>query len=189
MENKLYRDTETGTIYTTEQIQDLYTEFLGTCDNTDAWTFDAWVQEVTGKNGTMEEYTRPTLKELLVECMENMSTSELVYLHNNYCDADGYSDDHIYRMSEFDNVMSGDDPHSIACNVFYGDFCPAHEFFWFNGYGNLESADFIQTDGVKPVCLSDIADYIERERDSLYNSDIQDIIDEYDENEEEQDNE
>lgn len=185
MENKLYRDTETGTVYNLEQMQGLHSTFLETCENPAAWTFQTWLMEVTGKNGTMEEYTRPTLKELLIECMENMGASELVDLHNSYCDAAGYPDNWIYRMNEFDEIMQGSSPWEVARGAYYsGKFCPANDYFWFNGYGNLESDDFPHGGEYDPIYLDDIADYIERERDSLCNDDIQDILDEWEEDEE-----
>lgn len=120
------------------------------------------------------------LRDVIIECLENMSTADQVNIHNNYCRAAGREDDHIYRMYEFDEVMQGTDPHRLACNIFYGDFCPAQDFFWFNGYGNLMSADTFPTDEIKPLCISEIAEYIEREHDGLCDSDVQAILDDYD---------
>lgn len=56
MENKLYRDTETGTVYNLDQMRGMYEYFLThAADDPTAWTFQTWIMEVTGKNGSMEE--------------------------------------------------------------------------------------------------------------------------------------
>lgn len=121
----------------------------------------------------------------LIECMENMPTSDLVDLHNNYCEAAGYMDNWIYRMAEFDEVMQGNDPWEIArCAYYSGKFCPANDYFWLNGYGNLESDDFPHGGEYDPIYLDGIAKYVENEWCNLYSDEIQDILDEYEEDEE-----
>lgn len=62
---------------------------------------------------------------------------------NEYYDflQDYYPDDVIYSMDEFDEVTCGMTAWEVARAAFYGDFCPAHDFFKFNAYGNLESMD------------------------------------------------
>lgn len=63
--------------------------------------------------------------------------------NENIVELDGYNgylgDDRYYDMSMFDECMNGLTPSEIACRVAYGDFNPAHDYFRFNGYGNLES--------------------------------------------------
>lgn len=123
-----------------------------------------------------------TRYEAIKEALDNMNAADLVYIHNEYCDAVNACDDRIYSMEEFDEIMTGFTPWEIARAAYYsGKFCPAHEWFWFNGYGNLESDDFTPGN----IYTSDIAEYIDRESDSLYNDEIQEILDEYEENEEE----
>ena len=113
----------------------------------------------------------------LVDYINDMKTEEIVELHNSYCEAAGYEDDRIYSMYELDELLEGRTPTDILSMGFYGDFRPQHDFFWFNGYGNLESADFI-TD--MPVFAIDIANYILSKEDSLGNDEIQEILDEED---------
>ena len=117
----------------------------------------------------------------LVDYINSMKTDEIVALHNDYCEAAGYDDDRIYSMCELDEILEGRTPTDILSMGFYGDFRPQHDFFWFNGYGNLESADRI-TD--MPIFAIDIANYILLKEDSLGNDEIQEILDE-----EEEDNE
>ena len=44
-------------------------------------------------------------------------------------------------MDLFDEFMEGQSPTWIAERIYYGDFNPNHEYFIFDGSGNLESYD------------------------------------------------
>ncbi len=116
------------------------------------------------------------MKERLQDLFNKMSTDELIYIHNEYCDAVNACDDRIYLMDEFDEIMSGVEPWEIARSVFFGSFNPTYDYFKFNGYGNLQSIyeyeikDYIDLDA--------IIDYIIDNNDSLYNDDVQEILDE-----------
>ena len=110
----------------------------------------------------------------LVDYINSMETEEMVELHNRYCEAAGYEDNRIYSMHELDELMEGRTPTDILSMGFYGDFRPQHDFFWFNGYGNLKSADHI-TD--MPIFAIDIANYILSEEDSLGNEYIDFMLD------------
>ena len=110
----------------------------------------------------------------LVDYINSMKTDEIVELHNSYCEAAGYEDDRIYSMYELDELLEGRTPTDILSMGFYGDFRPHHDFFWFNGCGNLESADYLSG---TPVCAGDIADYILSAEDSLGNDEIKEILD------------
>ena len=110
----------------------------------------------------------------LVDYINDMKTEEMVELHNLYCEAAGYEDDRIYSRYELDEILEGRTPADILSMGFYGDFRPQHDFFWFNGYGNLESADYIAD---MPIFAIDIANYILLREDSLGNDEIQEILD------------
>ena len=110
----------------------------------------------------------------LVDYINAMKTEDIVELHNSYCEAEGYEDDRIYSMYELDELLEGRTPTDILSMGFYGDFRPQHDFVWFNGYGNLESADYISE---MPISVDEIADYILSEEDSLGNDEIQEILD------------
>ena len=110
----------------------------------------------------------------LVAYINDMKTEEIVELHNSYCEAAGYEDNRIYSMYELDELLEGRTPTDILSMGFYGDFRPQHDFFWFNGYGNLKTADHIAD---MPIFAIDIANYILSEKDSLGNDEIQEILD------------
>ena len=113
----------------------------------------------------------------LVDYINGMGIEEKIALHNAYCDAAGYEDDRIYSMWDLDEILDGRTPFDILSRSFHGDFNPHHSFFWFNGYGNLKSADYLSG---TPVCAYDTADYILLSEDSLGNDEIQEILDEED---------
>jgi len=72
-----------------------------------------------------------------------LSDSDLLIAWNIRCDILQYMDDSIFNMDEFNELMSGFEPIYIAMRIFYGDFSPNHDFFMFNGYGNLVSFDYL----------------------------------------------
>ena len=120
------------------------------------------------------------IKEVLNNMIENMEIKELLQIHNEYCVNSNHFDDYIYNMDQIDEELEGCTPHRIACMTYYsGKFCPAHSYFWYNGYGNLESSDY----PLDKIYIDDIADYIYQTENSLLNSDIQDILDETEEEE------
>ena len=118
-----------------------------------------------------------TKREKLIDFINGMGTEEKIALHNTYCDAANCMDNCIYSMYELDEILEGRTPTDILLRGFYGDFNPTHEFFWFNGNGNLESADY--TSGT-PIYVEDIADYILSAEDSLGNDEIKEMLDKED---------
>ena len=120
-------------------------------------------------------------REKLVEYIDSMNNDELIELHNSYCESVGYEDDRIYGMWDLDELLEGRTPTDILCMGFYGDFNPRDRFFWFNGYGNLESTGYAVD---APIFASDIANYILSAEDSLGNDKIKEILDEEDEDNE-----
>ena len=121
------------------------------------------------------------IKQKIVDYISSMNDDEVIELHNRYCEAAGYEDDRIYSMWDLDELLAGITPIDILCMSFHGSFNPHHNFFWFNGCGNLESADYL---GGTPVCAGDIADYVLRKEDSLGDDEIQYILDEEEEDDE-----
>lgn len=117
-----------------------------------------------------------TLEEKIRGAIDDMDNAEAVDIWNNYCKACNLCDDVIYSMSEFDEVMEYESPWRIARACCYGDFCAAHEWFWFNSYGNLESSDFPIIDGDSPFSLNNVVDYIVENNDPLYNDEIHMIL-------------
>lgn len=78
----------------------------------------------------------------LIEMYESMSDDELIETWNEYCDDSNRFDDHVCSMDELDEILYRETPSTIADLVYYGEFNPNHEYFTFDGYGNLESSDW-----------------------------------------------
>lgn len=117
--------------------------------------------------------------------IEDMDDPDAVVLHNEYCYETNDYDDEIIEMERFDEICEGMKPSEIARSIVCGDFNPNHDYFHFNGYGNFESTDS-PTDWIYP---GDIArEVVDCERD-FENDEIQEEIDSWSEDEDENDDE
>ena len=113
------------------------------------------------------------------EYLDTLDDGEKVNTWNDYTDAANSPDDRIYSMDEFDEIFSNTKPWEIARACFYSRrFNPSDSWFWFNGYGNVESADYISDhDDRSPIDLDEVAEYIVSNDDELFNDDIRAILD------------
>ena len=128
--------------------------------------------------------------EKIMEVLNDLDAASLVRMWDDFCEADSRMDDYIYLMEEFDEIMSGQSPWEVARACFYGhEFCPAHDYFWYNGYGNLESADYPAYEDHCPICNEEIANYIINHDEDFDNDDIREILDQAQEEEEEEEEE
>lgn len=119
-------------------------------------------------------------KELKIEeALEKMCPEDLLTLHNEYCEANNCMDDYVYFMDDFDEILSGYSPADVAGVVSGGDhFNPNDDYFYFNGYGKLESLpSAVFADG-EVIFTGDIAEYIARTGDALGNDEIAEILEE-----------
>ena len=130
-----------------------------------------------------------TLEEKVREAIDGMQTPDVVDMWNEYCISCNMRDDIIYDMSDFNEVMEYESPWRIARACCYGDFCAAHDYFWFNSYGNLESTDFPSMDDKSPFYAKALATWIIKNENALYCDEIQEILDEDDEEEKDEDEE
>ena len=117
-----------------------------------------------------------TRYEKIKAILEEISTSDIITIHNEYCNESNNMDDYIYDMSEFDEIMGNMTPWEVARCCFYGhEFCPAHDYFRFNGYANLESFDYAPG-GNSGIYIDDIASFIDREENGLYCDEIMELL-------------
>ena len=112
----------------------------------------------------------------ILDCLECMGMSELISIHNHYCEEENYMDDWIYPMFEFDEIIGEMKHHELASLIFYGDFNPNQDWFAFNGLGNLVSFDFI--DKNCPMDLDDLSRFIDDYEDDCDNSELEDVLQE-----------
>ena len=84
-----------------------------------------------------------------------------------------------FDMEEFDFILEEFAPSEVANMIFYGDFNPNNEYFRFNAYGNLESANNWDIVEEYRDYISEIASYIVEYKDKIdiYDEGLQEILD------------
>lgn len=111
--------------------------------------------------------------EAIKNIIEDMDESEAVALHNERCYETNNYDDEIIDMDRFNEICENMFPMDIAMKITFGNFNPHHGYFRYDGYANFESTDR-PTDWIYP---GDIArDIVDRE-ESFGNDEIQEEID------------
>jgi antirestriction protein len=93
----------------------------------------------------------------IVQKIEDMSDSELVSLHNEYCQNNSLSDDEIFNNDEefFETFFPGKVTEAVRAAM-YGDYNFGHEWVKFNGYANLESFDSPSNHIDKSAIIKDV---------------------------------
>lgn len=119
--------------------------------------------------------------EAIKNIIEGMDDFDAIALHNEYCYETNNYGDEIIEMERFNEICEGMIPSDIANHIFYGDFNPNHEYFHFDGYGNLESTDY-PTNWIYP---GDIAREVVDRECSFENDEIQEEIDSWSDDEDE----
>jgi len=105
---------------------------------------------------------RETLVQKIIEEINAFDSDELVNLNNWYCDETDCPDDQIYSNDAnfFADYFDGNVLEAVRA-VSYGDYNYTHDWVKFNGYGNLETMDRIDTDDLVDsveVMAEEIAD-------------------------------
>jgi len=122
------------------------------------------------------------------EWFSGLSESDQLSVYNEYAYASGHEP--VFYMEEFDEVCNGMRPIDVAWKVRYGDFCPHHDYFTFDGYANFESIEGLST--WLEDYVDDLADWFEdRQRDlvDLMGVEVTDLYEDEDEENEEENEE
>ena len=87
----------------------------------------------------------------------------------------------LYNMDDFDEVMRGYTPTELAQRIFFGDFNINHDYFFFNGYANLESICEYEIQGHFEPIIDEIVDSMLYNYSDLYIDDygLDDLVGEY----------
>jgi len=117
-----------------------------------------------------------TKYETIQNVIDNMTDSELIKLHNSYCDTNCYTDDFIYSMSEFDDIEDGRTPSEVAGDI-CSDFSINDRYFYSDCYG-LHSFNYAGDAVNNVIFIHDIIRYMINSYDYLENDDIIDAVDE-----------
>ena len=78
-------------------------------------------------------------REQLKEKIFSLSNAEVVSLHNDAVCHYNMHDNYIQTMKEFNNMNSVYPSWEVVRMAFFGDFRPCDDYFYYNGYHNLES--------------------------------------------------
>ena len=137
--------------------------------------------------------TTMTREQAIRNYVEQLNGGDLTYLLQHMNGYDGcFEEATYYDMDEFDEFMSNCTPMKIAQMIFYGDFNPNNDYFRFNAYGNLESADWHDVvaeaeDLVDDIiyhlvnCYSgdtpwpDLDDLVDADDDTVFNEDYEEV--------------
>lgn len=68
-----------------------------------------------------------------------MNTTDKVQLLNEYYEEKQYSDDTIYSFDKYTFNEMFTDPWEALRSCLFGDVNMGHDYFHFNGYGNIET--------------------------------------------------
>lgn len=115
--------------------------------------------------------------------LDDMYDDELIEIHNRYCEANHNYDDQIFQNDDvtLDEVMGECTFSEAACKLYYSDYRYNDNYFWLDGYGNLESSN----DPKDIIFVDDIARYVVDREDDLDNMDLREAIEGWQEEEEE----
>ena len=119
--------------------------------------------------------------ESIKKWLESLSGSELIGLWNEYQSNNGYEGEINYNDDEFFEIYFSKAIDAVRA-VSYGDYRYTDEYVKFNGYGNLESFNYLDSE----IDFDELAENIlENESDYSY----LDGLDDYDEEDEEDEEE
>ena len=94
--------------------------------------------------------------------------SNLMQAYSEYSAENGY--DSVYDNDEDSINMMFENTHDALRAAFYGDYNPSHAYFTFNGYGNLQSFEYLDSDNC-PIDISELAQWLISE-DKLSDYDV-----------------
>ena len=90
--------------------------------------------------------TQTTIQQI-TDIINDMNEAELVQLNNEYCQSANYTDNEIFDNDEdFFSTFFENDTIGAVRAVSYGNYNYSHNYVKFNGYGNLESFSYFNTD-------------------------------------------
>ena len=83
--------------------------------------------------------------------------SSLLQAYSEYASNNGYES--VYDNDEDSINMMFTDSHDAIRAAFYGDYNPSDAYFTFNGYGNLQSFEYLVSDN-SPIDLEGLSQWI-----------------------------
>ena len=124
-----------------------------------------------------------TFMERLDDILNGLPEWEIVDVWNNYCESNRYTDE-IIMPNDIDDILSGLKPSEVLNAIDLEEYSVNDEFIKETIYG-IKSFNY----AVDHIDFDDLKEYIFENLDDLGNSDIEDLIDEFEEELEEDDEE
>jgi len=131
-----------------------------------------------------------TLYDILRDHFTGLDDDKIVSIWNEYIHENNLFDDEIFDYDTMEEMIENSSEGGLywVNRFFYGsdDYSnegsanPNRNYFMFNGYGNIVSFDYIYnsyTDTFNHIEIGDLIDYIIENNDSLFDDDIQEILD------------
>ena len=87
----------------------------------------------------------------------------------------------LYNMCDFDVMMEGYTATELAERIYFGDFNPNDDYFYFNSYANLESINEWEMSDHFEMIIDEIIDSMLYHYDDLYidNNELNDLAGRY----------
>lgn len=124
-------------------------------------------------------------KEKIEQIKDKLDNTAINNLVNCYRSTD--LDECVYNMDDFNEILEFLEPWDIARAAYFGDFNPTNDYFRLNVYGNLESTDDPCNAGW--IDLDELAEYAIDNDEDFGDSEIRELLDQWEaeeENEEEE---
>lgn len=103
----------------------------------------------------------------IIELLETLDSDEIMQVNNIYCQENNYPDDEIYyNDEEFFSMFFLDNVIEAVRVVSYGNYNYHHKYVSFNGNGNLDSYDYLDTNNLVDTVVR-VATHI-AENEELY---------------------
>ena len=122
------------------------------------------------------------LKKQIVNEINEMSQSDLITLNNIYAREVQFSQDEIFENDEeFFNIFFENNVISAVQCVFYGDYRYSDNLVKFNGYGNLESFNYMSQNNLCELPETMAEDIINKfnEFEYLFSNELTEQINQY----------
>jgi hypothetical protein len=136
-----------------------------------------------------------TLRERLKEVLRGLDDEAIFNLWNDYCKSRNYCDDMLYSMDDFDEIFASYTPTDIAHRCWFGhdedydnsSFNPTRDYFYFNGYANPVSLNYLNYNSYRGDYLFSrfdelcVLDWLEENKDYCEIGEIAEVFSEYEE--------
>lgn len=112
----------------------------------------------------------------IVSLLENLETSKLVNLWNEYCN-ESNPDDYIYENEEYTlNEMFYSVDEALRA-AYYGDYRYGDDYVMFNAYGNLVSFSDYISEVLEHIDISSLATYVIDNGSDMFDESLDDLED------------